>query len=119
MTLLVPHFSVEEMACKCCGRCQMDVDFMEMLEHYRLDLDMPLRITSGYRCEEHNAKVGGKSGSQHLIGHAADIDWRDFDAARRHHMVKTAMEHGFNGIGIAKDFLHLDDRLRSEALWTY
>ncbi len=33
-----------------------------------------IRITSGYRCEELNKKVGGAAGSQHLRGEAADIN---------------------------------------------
>ena len=33
-----------------------------------------IRITSGYRCEELNTKVGGAAGSQHLRGEAADIN---------------------------------------------
>ena len=33
----------------------------------------PIRITSGYRTPEHNAKVGGGKNSYHLKGMAADI----------------------------------------------
>ena len=33
----------------------------------------PINITSGYRCPEVNAIVGGSSSSQHLYGQAADF----------------------------------------------
>lgn len=33
----------------------------------------PLRINSGYRCEEPNKLAGGSASSQHMKGQAADI----------------------------------------------
>jgi zinc D-Ala-D-Ala carboxypeptidase len=35
--------------------------------------DLPLCVTSGYRCPELNSEVGGLVDSQHLFGQAADI----------------------------------------------
>jgi hypothetical protein len=35
--------------------------------------DLPLFVTSGYRCSQLNAEIGGLSASQHLFGQAADI----------------------------------------------
>ena len=43
------------------------------LEEVRKVVGMPLRINSAYRSPEANAKVGGKSTSQHCRGAAADI----------------------------------------------
>jgi zinc D-Ala-D-Ala carboxypeptidase len=43
------------------------------LERVRLFLDHPMIITSGYRCPELNAAVGGVVDSQHLRGEAADF----------------------------------------------
>lgn len=36
---------------------------MECLDKIREDYGLPLYITSGYRCDELNKKVGGKSNS--------------------------------------------------------
>jgi hypothetical protein len=35
--------------------------------------DLPLFVTSGYRCSQLNAEIGGLPKSQHLFGQAADI----------------------------------------------
>ena len=43
----------------------------------------PIIVTSGYRCKELNAAVGGARNSQHLKGQAADIVSDDFEEFRR------------------------------------
>ena len=44
-----------------------------VLEPLRSAMGEPIRISSGYRCEQLNRAVGGVSNSQHLKGQAADI----------------------------------------------
>ena len=44
------------------------------LDQVRRLLGHRLRITSGYRCAELNAAVGGAHGSQHTVGLAADFE---------------------------------------------
>ena len=50
---------------------------MNILAHFaeqvRLVVDCPMKITSGIRCEELNAVVGGSKTSQHLKGEAIDF----------------------------------------------
>lgn len=47
----------------------------------------PIRVTSGYRCEELNRRVGGVSTSQHTTGCAADITTGNkVDNARLFHL---------------------------------
>lgn len=43
------------------------------LEVVRKELGKPIVISSGYRCKELNAKVGGANNSQHLYASAADL----------------------------------------------
>ena len=45
-----------------------------VLEPLRKAMGEPIKIGSGFRCQELNKKVGGVYNSQHLKGQAADID---------------------------------------------
>jgi len=45
----------------------------EMLERIRTLLNVPMIVTSGYRCEALNRAVGSNSTSDHPQGHAADF----------------------------------------------
>lgn len=45
----------------------------EMLERIRSTLNVPIMVTSGYRCTALNTAVGSKSTSDHPQGHAADF----------------------------------------------
>ncbi len=46
----------------------------EVLQPIRDSLELPVRVTSGYRCEKLNKAIGGSSKSQHVKGEAADIE---------------------------------------------
>lgn len=45
----------------------------EVLEPLRSFVGGPIVITSGYRCNQLNVKVGGAYASQHTLGEAADL----------------------------------------------
>ncbi len=49
----------------------------KILEPARLEIGMPITVTSGFRSERVNRLVGGVRGSLHLIGKAADITCSD------------------------------------------
>ncbi len=79
------HFKVTEFACKHCGKNLIDQRVINMAEEIRQKLGVPVRVNSGYRCEVHNARVGGvqkkydkngnliSKGSKHMYGLAADL----------------------------------------------
>ena len=54
----------------------------EVLEPLRKHYGKPIRITSGFRCEELNKAVGGVGRSQHLFGEAADLSVPNEQVAR-------------------------------------
>ena len=56
---------------------------INVLDRLRSEWGRPIIVTSGYRCKELNAAVGGTHYSQHLKGQAADIVSDDFEAFRR------------------------------------
>ena len=97
----------------------MDETFVRMLEMIRISLGEPMVISSGYRCEKRNAKVGGAPNSAHLRGLAVDIKIPNNEY--RYRLLKIAMLFDIPRIGIGKDFVHLDiDRsLPHPRIWVY
>lgn len=114
MTLITRHFTVEEMACPCCGLCEMHPKFMQEIERYRVMLDQPVVVLSGMRCVKHNASLPrAVPNSCHLQGKAADIFW----TKNRFAMLRMATAV-FDGIGIGKTSLHVDLG-GIQKIWTY
>lgn len=64
----VPSFTVVENLNKL---CQL------ILDPTRAKLEAPIYVTSGYRCMALNVAVGGVGNSQHLMGCAADLQYKD------------------------------------------
>lgn len=92
-----------------------------LLQPLRDEAGVPLRISSGYRCPELNAKVGGVPTSQHVKGQAADV-WcatlTPYDLAR----IVVEEELEFDQMILYPGFLHLSfdknkDEQRMELLY--
>ena len=110
------YFTESELECKCCGRKKIDKLFLAKLNYARELAGFPFIINSGYRCPEHNAKVGSTSGN-HVAGKAADI--RCFDAKTRFKMVTAMTSAGMLGIGVNKTFVHCDINRTHAVMWLY
>lgn len=116
--MLTPHFSKKELACHCgCGACDVDPELLEKLEILRIWFDFPMAVTSGYRCQSYNKRVHGAPNSQHLKGRAVDI--RMTDTILRFRLIELAMKAGFRGIGVNKEFIHLDVRQGVHVVFLY
>ena len=121
------NFTTDEMACSCCGKSDMDEDFMKTLQSIRDEMQRPLKITSANRSEKHNELVShtGKKGP-HTYAKAADILISGADAMR---LFAVAQKHGVSGVGMSqkgdhnKRFVHLDilspDEGPRPTVWTY
>ena len=98
---------------------KMHPDILEMLDQARDKYDKPIKITSGYRTEKHNDKVGGTPNSIHLKGLAADIACAS--SVDRYHLINCLLDVGFKRIGIANTFIHvdIDTEKANEVIWTY
>lgn len=103
----------------------MNEDFLEMIDDVREKFGKPIIINSGYRTEEHNNAVGGSpktetsKGSSHMYGLAADI--KCTNSTDRFHLIYLLQEAGFQRIGVADTFLHIDldfDKPQ-QVMWTY
>jgi len=102
----------------------MDSEFLQMLDAAREIYGKPMVITSGFRTEAHNQhlKSQGYSASDkssHLKGVAADIACTT--SADRWDMIDSLIKAGFNRIGIAKTFIHVDSDSKKPPflIWTY
>ena len=93
---------------------------VERLEKLRKKLDRPLRVNSGYRSPDHNAKVGGAKQSMHLE-FAPDIAPLGYITPEiLQHIYTLAEEFGFTGLGQYDTFVHVDCREfigRTPARW--
>lgn len=113
------YFKIEEFACSCCGKNEIDPQFVKKLDDARRLARIPFIITSGYRCEKHNKEVGGSPNSSHLKGIAADI--KCTSSAERYKILFALDLAGFKRFGIAKDFIHcdMDNDKPQEVIWVY
>lgn len=74
----IRYFSRKEFACKCGRYCdgypaQMQRGAVELADRAREELKGVGFVSSGLRCPQHNANVGGVSNSRHLSGKAIDL----------------------------------------------
>jgi zinc D-Ala-D-Ala carboxypeptidase len=111
----VKYFTDDELACPCCGALKMDPRFLELLLKFRGVWDKPMIVNSAFRCTKHNKEIGGEPKSRHLSGEAGDFRVIPFE---RFAFVKLAMKVGFTGIGVGKDFIHLQTG-NVLKLWSY
>ena len=132
MVMITKNFSVDEMMCHCgCGEDSMDMDFMDILQNIREDMNRPLKISSGVRCAKHNSIVSSTgSNGPHVPRKegtkASDILISGADALR---FVDIARKHGISGVGIsqrgphAKRFIHIDtlsdEKHPRPTMWSY
>ena len=84
----------------------MDEEFLQRLDEAREYAGIPFVINSAWRSEEDNKRVGGKPNSSHLKGLAVDI--KATNSRQRGLILDALRSVGFNRIGIAKTFIHVD-----------
>jgi len=74
----IRYFSRKEFACKCGRYCdgypaRMQRAVVELADRARSELKGVGFVSSGLRCSQHNANVGGVADSRHLVGKAIDL----------------------------------------------
>ena len=80
----------------------MDEEFIRLLQILRDEMQGPLRVTSGRRCDVHNFQVStaqNKQNGTHTKGKAADIL---VSGERAMKLFKKARQIGFSGIGLSQ-----------------
>jgi uncharacterized protein YcbK (DUF882 family) len=130
-THITRHFTDDELRCKCgCGELELGqefMDFMVKVEAVRVAYDKPLKVSSGYRCPQHNNAISNTGlNGPHTRG-AIDFAILGGDANR---LLNHITNVGFSGIGIkqlgphGRRFIHLDDLTPSPSrprpwVWSY
>ena len=116
--MITKNFSQDELSCPCCKVYGMKPLFVDMLQALRDHFGRPMVINSAYRCEKHNAELKDSApDSQHLLGLAVDVAM--VDSSERFELIEMALSLGFRGIGIGKNFVHIDFRASIPRIWTY
>ena len=111
------YFTKEEFNCQHTGENRMEQDFLDKLDQLRDNCGFPFVITSGYRSPDHPLEARKEIPGTHAQGIAADI--KITSSAQRYSIIKAALEHGFTGLGVAGDFIHLDTRGSVPVMWVY
>lgn len=83
----------------------------------REEIDVPLRVLSGYRSAEHNAVIGGSVESRHLHGMAIDLtpivkDSLIDETLAQMHIIAKELEFGGIKWYQSQRFLHVDVGVR-------
>ncbi|MDO8840345.1 MAG: D-Ala-D-Ala carboxypeptidase family metallohydrolase [Parvibaculum sp.] len=120
-----PNFSEREFRCSATGQCDMQAEFLDVLQAIRTEYGRPMRISSGFRARSHPVERRKAATGAHPQGIAADIL---VSGAAALALMDIARKHGIRRIGLNQKgavsgrFLHLDiggPGLSSPAVWTY
>lgn len=110
---LTEHFKVGEITCKDGSPSYViNSAVLEGLEKLRNIINKPIYITSGYRSETYNKKVGGAKDSQHVKGNAIDFSIKGMSSLEIYNILRQNNLLGpvFKGIGLYDTFVHVDVR---------
>lgn len=115
------NFQYKEFDCHgsgCCSTTVIDEKLVEYVQRIRDHFGKPVTITSPYRCEVHNRRVGGATKSYHMQGKAADIVVQGVSSRE---VAKYAESIGILGIGLYETsadgyFTHIDTRT-TKSFW--
>lgn len=114
---LSANFKVREFRCQD-GSDTVFIDsaLVDIVQKVRNHFGKAVTITSAFRTDSHNKKVGGASYSQHLYGKAADIKVAGVAASTVADYIETLIPNT-GGIGRYSTWTHVDTR-STKSRWT-
>lgn len=109
----IKYFDREEFRCKCGGKycdgfpAEPAKKLVQLADKVREHFGKPMRVSSGVRCEVHNANVGGVSGSRHKYGTAMDfrIDGMPASVVLPYVQAQTETNYAY---AIDSNYIHMD-----------
>ena len=96
------------------------IELAKNLQVLRDEVKKPIKITSGYRPAELNAKVGGATKSRHITGEAADFKIEGYTPKQVAAIIEKLIAAGKmkqGGLGTYSTWVHYDVR-GTAARWT-
>jgi uncharacterized protein YcbK (DUF882 family) len=115
------YFKLEDFNCQETGENKMNVEFIHRLDELREACGFPFIITSGYRSPSHSIEARKEKPGTHAKGYASDI--KTTSGSQRYKIIEQAFLLGFSGIGVARNFIHVDDRAihdgKAPVAWCY
>ena len=96
------------------------IELAKNLQVLRDEVKKPIKITSGYRPAELNAKVNGVKGSRHITGQAADFKIEGYTPKQVAAIIEKLIAAGKmkqGGLGTYSTWVHYDTR-GTAARWT-
>lgn len=115
-TKLSANFKVSEFRCKDgSDKILIDDALVAILQRIRDHYGKPVSISSAYRTEAYNKRIGGAARSQHLYGTAADIRIAGVDPRDLARWIEEEINPGGLGLydyapGDKSGFVHVDTR---------
>lgn len=103
---ITKNFKSREFKCPTCGNTAYSDKMIDRLQILRNLIGRSIRVTSGYRCKQHNTKVKGSTNSLHMQGIAVDIQV----PADKHEELKRLANLVFydSGVGYYPNHVHVD-----------
>lgn len=111
------NFSSDELKCSCCGEEKIQQWALDKLQAVRDIVGRPITVTSAYRCSNHPVESKKSKSGTHNQGIAFDIYVSN--GAEKHELVTAGLLVGASGIGVDKNFIHLDWRDSIPVIWSY
>lgn len=127
---LTVNFHCREFECLCgiCSDQRLDFKLVARLQAVRDDIGLPLKINAGFRCARKQQMLRDQGFetaagiSTHEMGQAADIAFvseSDKTPENMAALLAACEKAGFKAIGIAKRWLHVDERADKVRRWGY
>lgn len=108
----VRYFKKDEFRCKCGRFCdgfpvQPEKKLLFLADRVRGHFGSPMIVSSGVRCKQHNANVGGAAASRHMSGKAMDFTVKGKTAAEILAFVQTQSDVRYS-YAIDGNYVHMD-----------
>lgn len=108
----IKHFTRDEFKCKCGKHCdgfpvEPEKKLVTVADRVREHFGKAAIVSSGVRCKQHNANVGGVSNSRHLYGKAMDFRVSGKSANEVLAYAKKQPEIRY-AYAIDKNYIHMD-----------